>query len=158
MFFFYLQRDKPLVLRSAWDWSEQFLDKDIAFFCNPLYDDSVIDRLMPNTKIPYLDIWSQCYFRWLPDLEIRNGGRSHIDLCNRFVTRDIHAMYQKLNSIDVNGTPVRTKEENLELLKKINGFFPFSHSNGKIQSFPVNNDLLSNDAMDSQSILNLNNE
>lgn len=97
----------------------------------------------------------QCYFRWLPDLEIRNGGRSHIDLCNRFITRDIHALYQKLNSIEVNGT-IRTKEENLQFLKKINGFFPFSYNNNKIESFPVNNELLSSDVIDSQSILNLN--
>lgn len=50
-----------------------------------------------------------------------------------------------------------TKDEKLQLLKKINSFFPFSFDNFNAHGLlPVNNHLLSNEALDSQSILNLN--
>lgn len=151
------KRENPLIMRSVWDWSEQFSEKDRAFFCNPLFDDSFKQRLMPNTKVAFLDIWSQCYFRWLPDLEIRNGGRPQIDLCNRFIVLEINKLFQKINSGEVNGA-LKTKEENVEMLKKINSFFPFSHTSGQIQVLPINSDLISGDVIDSQSILNLNND
>lgn len=155
--FFAFQRDNPLTMRSVWDWSEQFTEKDIALFCNPLYDDSFKERLTPNTKVPFLDIWSQCYFRWLPDLEIRNGGKPQIDLCNRFIAAEITMLFQKVHNAEVNGT-YRTKEENMEMLKKVNSFFPFSHTSGQIQALPINSDLISGDVIETQSILNLNND
>lgn len=113
--------------------------------------------MLPKTLVPHLEIWSQCYFRWLPDLEIRNGGRPQIEIINKFVVSEIHALHQKLNG-NVNGNNMsETKEEKLQLLKKINSFFPFSHNNYNLQGMlPVNNHLLSNEALDSQSILNLN--
>lgn len=149
------QGSSPIILRSAWDWKEQFLEKDIALFCNPLYDDTYLYRLKPNVAVAFLDVWTQCYSRWLPDLEIRNGGKPQIDLCNRFITSEIHVLRQKLLSGDVNGTLNGGREENLQLLKKVNSFFPFSRNNGQIPGIlSVNNSLLSGDALDSQSILN----
>lgn len=125
-------------------------------FCNPLYDDSSIHRLKPNTNVCSLDIWIQCYFRWLPELEIRNGGKPQIDLCCRFIVSEIFQLQQTLTGA-VNGRAVRTKEENLELLKKVNSFFPFSYN---IKELPGvlsdNNILLSGDALETQSIIHLN--
>lgn len=145
------------MLRSVWDWNEQFLDKDVALFCNPLYDDSRIERLKPNTNTCALDIWVQCYFRWLPDIEIRNGGKPQIDLCCRFIVSEIFQLQQVLTGTEVNGRIARTKEENLELLKKVNSFFPFSYNNKQIPgSLAVDSILLSGDVLETQSILNLN--
>lgn len=141
-----------------WDWSEQFSEKDISLFCNPLFDDTTKNRLLPKTTLPYLEIWSQCYFRWLPDLEIRNGGRPQVEIINKFVVNEIHHLYQTLHGqVNGNDSTNETKEEKLNLLKKINSFFPFSHNNDHIRDvLPVNNHLLSSEALDSQSILNLN--
>lgn len=146
----------PLVLRSVWDWKEQFMEKDIALFCNPLYNDAYTQPIKPHTAVAFLDIWNQCYSRWLPDLEIRNGGKPPMDLCIRLISSDIHLLRQKLLSGDVNGTTVNgSQEENLSLLKKVNSFFPFSRNHGQVAGLlPINNPLLSGDTLDTQSILN----
>lgn len=152
----------PLVLRSVWDWREQFTERDILLFCNPLYDDSFKDILEPHTGLAGLEIWSQCYFRWLPDLEIRHGGRPQIDICSRILVHDIIRLQQQLNG-SINNVN-NSREEILDLLRKINGFYPFSHNSKKIcgdgDDASLENVLLSTsgDLLDSQSILNLNNE
>ncbi|EEZ98180.1 myotubularin-related protein 10-B [Tribolium castaneum] len=149
----------PLILRSVWDWSEQFSEKDIALFCNPLFDDSFRERLEPRTSVAHLDVWMQCYFRWLPDLEIRNGGKPQVDLCNRFIVSEIFELKERIDSGEVNGKSSRNKEDISELLRKVNSFFPFSRNNGQVVgTLPINNVLLTGDLLDSQSILNLNND
>lgn len=140
-----------MVLRSVWDWSEQFSDRDINFFFNPLYDDGIKGSLKPNTGISNLEVWGQCYFRWLPDLEIRNGGKPQIDLFCRCLVAEILQKPQ-----GDNGNLNKNKEEYTELIKKVNSFFPFSHNSSFISSDPVNSFILSGDTMDSQSILNFN--
>lgn len=142
----------PLILRSVWDWREQFSEKDISFFCNPLYDDSFTGSLKPSTGLSNLEIWTQCYFRWLPDLEIRNGGKPQIDLYCRFLVAEILQKQQG----DINGKLNRNKEEYTELIKRVNSFFPFSNYSGVRSNDPINNLILSGDMMDSQSILNFN--
>lgn len=65
------------MLRSIWDWEEQFLDRDLFHFHNPLYNASITNNelLKVSTKISCLSIWTQCYYRFLPNLEIANGGK-----------------------------------------------------------------------------------
>ncbi|XP_023019760.2 myotubularin-related protein 10-A isoform X1 [Leptinotarsa decemlineata] len=146
----------PLILRSVWDWREQFSDRDIGLFCNPLFDDSFKEQLKPHTGLSGMDIWLQCYFRWLPDLEIRNGGHPQVDLISRYIVSEILQTQQGI--ADVNGRVNRNKEECMELIRKVNSFFPFSHISGPVSGDPINNVLLSGDTLDSQSILNFNNE
>lgn len=141
----------PLILRSVWDWREQLSDKDIRFFCNPLYDDSFTETLKPCTGLSNLEIWTQCYFRWLPDLEIRNGGKPQIDIYCRLLVAEI---LDKQES-DISGK-LNLKQEYSDLMKNIHSFFPFSHNSGIAPSDPDNNLLLTGDMMDSQSILNFN--
>lgn len=64
-------------MRSIWDWEEQFLDQDLIQFHNPLYDSSKVkdESLNVSTGISCLGIWTQCYYRFLPTLEIANGGK-----------------------------------------------------------------------------------
>lgn len=147
-----------MVLRSVWDWTEQFSDKDIALFCNPLYDDSNMQCLRPNTNVSSLEVWVQCYFRWLPNLEIRNGGKPQIDLCCRCIALEIHQLKQMLQGSQINGKLARTVDEYLDLMKKVNSFFPFSYNNGQISGVLSNEILLSGDLLETQSILNLNND
>ncbi|KAG5885891.1 hypothetical protein JTB14_019150 [Gonioctena quinquepunctata] len=146
----------PMILRSVWDWREQFSDRDIGLFCNPLYDDSFRKPLRPNTGLSGLEIWLQCYFRWLPDLEIRNGGKPQVDLFSRFVVSEILQTQQGVG--EINGKLNRNKEEYLELIRKVNSFFPFSHNSGTISGDSINNVLLTGDTLDSQSILNFTND
>ena len=73
--------NNPLVSRNIWDWSEMFSDRDINLFYNPLYDKECSDRLAPLNVQPYisdLQLWSQCYFRFIPLLEIREGGKPKV--------------------------------------------------------------------------------
>lgn len=65
------------MLRSVWDWEEQFLDHDLIRFHNPLYNTSKIrdELLRVSTEISCLSIWTQCYYRFLPMLEIASGGK-----------------------------------------------------------------------------------
>ncbi|XP_050293737.1 myotubularin-related protein 10-B [Anthonomus grandis grandis] len=149
----------PVTLRSVWDWREQFSEKDTALFCNPLYDDSFVQVLQPNTGLSNLDVWSQCYFRWLSDLEIPKGGKPQIDLYARYLVQEILQIQCKMT--DKNGIISekinKNKEEYLDLIKKVNSFFPFSHNSASVSN-PINHAIFSEVTLDSQSILNLNME
>jgi len=70
------------MLRSVWDWEEQFLDCDLIQFHNPLYNTSKIkdELLKVSTEISCLSIWAQCYYRFLPTLEIVNGGKPLVSI------------------------------------------------------------------------------
>ncbi|XP_050515463.1 myotubularin-related protein 10-B [Diabrotica virgifera virgifera] len=145
-----------LILRSVWDWREQFADKDIILFCNPLYDDSFREPIKPNTGLSSMEIWLQCYFRWLPDLEIRTGGRPQIDLFSRYLVAEILQTQQ--NPTDINGKLNKSKEQYFELIQKVNSFFPFSHNSSLLSGDATNSVLLTGDVLDTQSILNFTND
>lgn len=70
------------MLRSIWDWEEQFLDGDLIHFHNPLYIASTVkeELLKVSTEISCLSIWTQCYYRFLPTLEIANGGKPLVSI------------------------------------------------------------------------------
>ncbi|XP_055537349.1 myotubularin-related protein 10-B [Wyeomyia smithii] len=138
-----------VILRPAWDWGEQFSDKDIALFTNPLYKKPDVEhtcarklRLPPSAyRLPCIEdlkesnnmimnntmgvlppgedtttfiqekcfiepqctlrdieIWHQCYYRWMPFLEIRNGGQPQIDLFNRSVLNNINKLQKVLQT------------------------------------------------------------
>ncbi|KAJ8909509.1 hypothetical protein NQ315_011421 [Exocentrus adspersus] len=144
----------PLILRSVWDWREQFSERDIIQFCNPLYDDSYQAILKPHTGLSGLEIWTQCYFRWLPDLEIRKGGRPQIDLYSRYIVSEILQFQQGLG--ELNGKLNENKEECISLMKKVNSFYPFSYNSELGGNDPIDSVLLTGDTLDSQSILNFN--
>ncbi|XP_017786863.1 PREDICTED: myotubularin-related protein 10-B-like, partial [Nicrophorus vespilloides] len=146
---------KQSTLRSVWNWSEQFSESDITLFDNPLYERSNKERLIPSTGISCLDVWRQCYFRWIPDLEIRNGGRPQIDICNRFLSEELELLRHKLATSNFNGAINKTKEEKLQILRRVNSFYPFSHNCASADQQLNNQLLLSSDALETQSIYNL---
>jgi myotubularin-related protein 10/11/12 len=142
--------NNPLVLRSVWDWGEQFPEEDIALFSNPLYEACSLSQpkqLRANGRLPSLSLWRQCYFRWLPFLEIPGGGQAQVDLQHRQLAAEMAAL-QRGESV-----PERT-------LTHVSSFFPFGH--GVMQpgallasSLTLNTSFLPGEALlDSQSLLN----
>ncbi|XP_011068185.1 PREDICTED: myotubularin-related protein 12 isoform X3 [Acromyrmex echinatior] len=151
----------PLVLRSVWDWREQFNDQDILLFYNPLFipcsstnnkikteNETIIK---PLYAVSSLELWTQCYFRWIPTLEIRNGGQRHIELYIRLLQNDInqHGINEScVSSIDKVGT--------CSLHTNIDSFYPFSNNrSGNTVSAPIMNSsiLLSESLLDAQSVI-----
>ncbi|XP_018352124.1 PREDICTED: myotubularin-related protein 10-B isoform X2 [Trachymyrmex septentrionalis] len=150
----------PLVLRSVWDWREQFNDQDILLFYNPLFipcsstnkiktENGTI--IKPLYAISSLELWTQCYFRWIPTLEIRNGGQRHIELYIRLLQNDInqHGINEScVSPIDKVGI--------CSLHTNIDSFYPFSNNrSGNTVSAPIMNSsiLLSESLLDAQSVI-----
>lgn len=149
---------KPLVLRSVWDWREQFSEQDILLFYNPLYsprevggkDKSIIK---PLYSLPSLELWAQCYFRWIPALEIRNGGQNHIELYARLLRNDVNQLRMSVNG-DC-GSPV-AKSNSCSVQMNIDSFYPFSSKKpGNAVSTPIMNSsiLATESLLDAQSMI-----
>lgn len=143
--------------RSVWEWTEQFpRQRDVNMFCNALYDDSRVDHLVGTVRVgvQHMEMWSQCYFRWLPGLEIRSGGCAHADVAMRYVANEINTLRRHLtvpttaaapttttatvtsthnaellSSQLANGTNHDDNTSILEYLSHVNSFFPFSVNN-----------------------------
>lgn len=82
-----------------------------------------------------MDIWTQCYYRWLPVLEIKNGGNPQIDLFNRMILNRISKLQQDLqmrpNDVDTTKTATTaTKPDDnlLQTMPMISSFFPFTRN------------------------------
>lgn len=147
----------PLVLRSVWDWREQFNDQDILLFYNPLFisrsNDKMENRtiIKPLYALASLELWTQCYFRWIPTLEIRNGGQRHIELYIRLLQNDI-------NQLEINENRVSPVDKIgiCSLHTNIDSFYPFSNNrSGNTVSAPIMNSsiLLSESLLDEQSLI-----
>lgn len=100
--------------RSIWNWSVQFSDSDVELFFNPLYKLAQLQNfkqidfgsfkknsctLTPEFNISYLDLWTQCYFRWLPLLSIRSGGKPCIDIIHRQLVTDIELLTLEIQDL-----------------------------------------------------------
>lgn len=154
---FFQDPNIPLILRSAWDWREQFNDQDILLFSNPLFDrrfqNQKVGTLKPMYTISSLELWSQCYFRWIPPLEIRNGGKNHVELYSRLLQNAIAQLRVNLNGTC--GSPV-DKINTYLLQMNIDSFYPFGNKkNGNTISTPIMNSsiLMTESLMDAQSLL-----
>lgn len=152
------ERNKPLVLRSVWDWREQFSDQDILLFYNPLFNSHSMEAeekvaIKPCFSIMSLELWSQCYFRWIPTLEIRNGGRTHIELYARLLKNDVNHLRMSINGSY--GSPV-AKSTVYSVPMNIDSFYPFSNKNsGNTISTPIMNTsiLATESLLDAQSLI-----
>lgn len=156
------QDNRSCTFVSAWDYTKQFDEHDYRLFCNPLYDDRFREDLNPEWKVPFLDVWRQCYLRWLSGVEIINGGQPQIDLSCRLLAMEITDLRQmcaaQKDGVEPRPKYDQTKENILHLIQRVNSFYPFSRNDGQAQGLLPGNDLLSIDAQDSQSLLNLTNE
>lgn len=89
--------------------------------------------MTPKYAIRDLDIWTQCYYRWLPVLEIKNGGNPQIDLFNRWILSSISKLQQALQSRDFDDLPsimkpMQSATASGEDTTMISSFFPFTRN------------------------------
>ncbi|KAG7210302.1 hypothetical protein KM043_011844 [Ampulex compressa] len=150
--------NNPLILRSVWDWREQFNEQDILLFYNPLFishGETVTQNcaIKPLYGIASLELWAQCYFRWIPALEIRNGGQPHVELYARLLHNDVNRL--KLNINGSCGSPVE-KTNTYTVQMNIDSFHPFSNKkSGNAISAPIMNSsiLATESLLDAQSLI-----
>lgn len=71
----------------------------------------------------------QCYYRWLPVLEIKNGGNPQIDLFNRMTLSSISKLQQDLH-LRINDEPsaVASNDQLIQNMPLISSFFPFTRN------------------------------
>lgn len=91
----------------------------------------------------------QCYYRWLPVLELKCGGNIQIDIFNRMILSNISKLQQdlQLRTIDNNSPASSSTVDNLIQNKpSVNSFFPFSQnandSNELIDVFTASHEML----------------
>jgi len=57
------------------------------------------DRFLePLCGVSDLKVWQQCYYRWIPILEVERGGFPQIDLLNRLLIHNISKLEKELDS------------------------------------------------------------
>lgn len=153
---------KPIVLRTLWDWGEVFVEKDIALFRNPMYDPSKFGPVLnAHSSLPNMALWSQCYFRWVPLLEIKCGGPPQIDLGLRALHAQIDRLREQLAQVKAGERTTNLNVCPSIAKQRVTSFFPFSASTDPISpgllnsTLVLNNSFASNEALlDSQSLLN----
>lgn len=141
-----------------WDWREQFSDQDILLFDNPLYNPRETDSkekcvIKPLYNVANLELWTQCYFRWIPTLEIHNGGRNHIELYARLLRNDVNQLKMNINGNC--GSPIG-KSNSYSVQMNIDSFYPFSNKkSGNIVSTPIMNSsiLATKSLLEAQSLI-----
>jgi len=109
--------------------------------------------IKPLYTISSLELWTQCYFRWIPTLEIHNGGQRHIELYIRLLQNDVNQL--KLNINDNHSSSVN-KIGTYSLHTNIDSFYPFSNKrSGNTISAPIMNNsiFLSESLLDAQSLI-----
>uniref|UniRef100_A0A1B6FET7 Myotubularin phosphatase domain-containing protein n=1 Tax=Cuerna arida TaxID=1464854 RepID=A0A1B6FET7_9HEMI len=161
--------NNPLTMRSVWDWGEQFSDRDVSLFYNPLYcppATSTTPQLPPplpvETGISALQVWSQCYFRFIPSMEIVGGGKPQVDLSCRLLVSQIDQLEREMqySPPPQAGPPPLAQQP---AVARVGSFFPFSRRADSgpvaaallVSSLSLNTSFQSAEGMlDSQSILN----
>ncbi|GBP58136.1 Myotubularin-related protein 10-A [Eumeta japonica] len=166
------------VLRPVWDWGEQFSEQDMSMFYNPLYAggklqplsqrmsrssitsmESRLERLRPCAAPPAVELWSQCYERWLLPLDAAGAGRVQYHIYNVAVLDQIHRLKEKMVSLSIMSRH-STGEAEAGALKRhlVPRFYPFSCS--RAQDAPTTLDAMqvslidASQLLDSQSLLN----
>ncbi|XP_073960257.1 myotubularin-related protein 10-B-like isoform X2 [Choristoneura fumiferana] len=184
-FLFNCPRDRELavaknfVQRPVWDWGEQFSEKDKALFYNPFYmsdkpamtpkqrlshtsmpsKQSELPRLEPCTSVAGMELWSQCYERWLLPLDAPHAGPVQYHVFNYAVLKEIQRLNEKLSSLSILSNRQSNGDLDAETARPaaVSRFFPFSVSRGEPRSTLDSMQVSLIDAsllLDSQSLLN----
>ncbi|XP_053675597.1 myotubularin-related protein 10 [Anopheles nili] len=108
-----------------------------------LLQQDMLEFLEPQYCLRDIELWQQCYFRWMPHLEIKNGGIAQCDLLNRILSNNIVKLYKdlgkttspengndKMDALEqiLSTTMVQTRDPDVasEASWAISSFFPFS--------------------------------
>lgn len=140
---------KSFVQRPVWDWGEQFSEQDKALFYNPLFTGAVrpnsvnsnrlsqsplstsgaaqLSRLQACTNVAGMELWSQCYERWLVPLDACGAGSVHYHMHNYALRTQIQQLNEKLTSLSILSRRHSNSEEPAEPRHhKVSRFYPFS--------------------------------
>ncbi|KAF9812153.1 hypothetical protein SFRURICE_008254 [Spodoptera frugiperda] len=184
-FLFNCARDRELavarqnfVQRPVWDWGEQFSEQDKALFYNPLYgikpntvpsqrlsqstfpskSAAELSRLEPCTSVAGMELWSQCYERWLVPLDAPLAGSVQYHVHNYAALKQIHQIKEKLPSLSIMSERGCNGEAEPPTRRSVPRFYPFSLSRGETVTAGLDAMQLSlidaSQLLDSQSLLN----
>jgi len=153
----------------VWDWEEQYGAEDIALFRNPLYAIETADLpdlsslslkigvLPVSFGLSSLEVWLQCYCRWVPMLELTGGGRPQVNFQVRILAEEILDLKKKVQACRRGESPERVEPfdfaEELSfscdsaLLKSRlqsnpSSFFPFMHHSAHPGDILLNTSIL----------------
>ncbi|XP_070506241.1 myotubularin-related protein 10-B isoform X2 [Chironomus tepperi] len=128
--------------------------------------------LKPSHHLMDLEIFSQCYFRFMPLLEIAQGGSVQSDLCNRVILNKIYKYQKAIETDNFTDLPPEEPEQPVEIdeydlnssgvapsykqrVPVVNSFFPFSYyDDGGLDNTNLNEILLYN-SMSEGSVLDI---
>ncbi|OQR75348.1 myotubularin-related protein 10-like [Tropilaelaps mercedesae] len=93
--------------RRLFDWADWLGPQDLELFRNPFYllkdQRREQDKLVQlDYTIKGLDLWSQCYFRWIPKSEVVNGDPAMLFTFHLRVAKDIESLQKELKAIQTN--------------------------------------------------------
>ncbi|KAM3965433.1 myotubularin-related protein 10-like [Aphomia sociella] len=167
---------RNIIQRPVWDWSEQFSDQDKALFYNPLYGmckytptpkhrlsgvsaagGDVAARLRPCTSLGGVELWAQCYERWLPPLDALHAGSVQYHVRHYALRDQIQRLSDKLSSLSILSSRQFDVAEP-EPLRPVSRFYPFSQYRnetvvGTLDAMQVSL-IDASQLLDSQSLLN----
>ncbi|KAG6457656.1 myotubularin-related protein 10-B isoform X2 [Manduca sexta] len=189
-FLFNCSRDRELavsknfVQRPVWDWGEQFSEQDKALFYNPLYmglrpintplhrlsqsslgasrADTRVEaaRLRPCASVAGVELWAQCYERWLLPLDAPHAGHVQYHVRHYALLHEIQQLNEKISSLSIMSNRQSNGEPEVESRQPtvVSRFHPFSLNRGDVvtgsldamQVSLIDASLL----LDSQSLLN----
>ncbi|KAL4717182.1 hypothetical protein ACJJTC_017069 [Scirpophaga incertulas] len=165
---------KNLVQRPVWDWGEQFSDADKALFENPLYSIKMLQEPLYRLKQPtsasplgrleplegpwtvaHVEVWSQCYERWLSPLDVGHAGPAQGHVLHACVLAQIKRLSERVNSLSImnDSRPKEDDSNHWLTLRGVSRFYPFGVGRAPPlppQELTINPELL----LDSQSLLN----
>ncbi|CAH1717789.1 unnamed protein product [Chironomus riparius] len=126
--------------------------------------------LKPSHHLWDLEIFSPCYYRFMPLLEIAQGGSVQSDLINRVILNKIYKYQKAIETENFSDLPVEESqqpEENDEFdlnssatnsnnkrVPVVNSYFPFSYDDGDLDNTNLNEILLYN-SMSEGSVLDV---
>ncbi|GAB0098510.1 myotubularin-related protein 10-B [Sergentomyia squamirostris] len=85
--------------------------------------------LNPQCSVKCLELWAQCYYRWVPILEIPNGGMPQVELFHRVILSNACKLQQAIQTGDFDDLPGAQQNGTERNLPSVNSFFPFSRNN-----------------------------
>ncbi|XP_075979433.1 myotubularin-related protein 10-B [Anticarsia gemmatalis] len=152
-FLFNCARDRELavaknfVQRPVWDWGEQFSEQDKALFYNPLFlgvkpsgTQSTrlsqtpvntswtpeLSRLEACSNVAAMELWSQCYERWLLPLDASGAGAVQYHVHNYALRNEIQQINEKLTSLSILSRRHSHDSDPAVSRRSVPRFFPFS--------------------------------
>ncbi|CAB3244929.1 unnamed protein product [Arctia plantaginis] len=184
-FLFNCARDRELavtrnfVQRPVWDWGEQFSEQDKALFYNPLFmgvkpalpsqrlslspqgggGGAEPARLRPASSVAALELWAQCYERWLLPLDARGAGHVQLHVHNYSVRAEIQQLNEKLTSLSILSRRQSNSDESAAPRRRnVSRFFPFSLNRSDVIAANLDSMQVSlidaSQLVESQSLLN----